>query len=60
MTAAAVHWAMPDDNWRLLAVVAAYGLVSAPLIWWIALAEWERQQFFSFAKSAAARLQRAG
>jgi O-antigen/teichoic acid export membrane protein len=60
MAAAAVHWAMPDDNWRLLAVVAIYGVVSAPLIWWVALAEWERRQFFSFAKSAAARLQRAG
>jgi hypothetical protein len=58
-TALAVHASMPAGLWRFLAVMAAYGLVAAPLIWWVALADWERQQFVRFAGAAVARLRPA-
>jgi hypothetical protein len=44
---------------RLVAVTAAYGLVAVPLIWWGALAGWERHQFSRFIVGAFARLRPA-
>jgi O-antigen/teichoic acid export membrane protein len=54
-----VHWYMPEGLWRVMAVVATYCVVAAPLIWWVGLADWERQRFVNFASSALARLQGA-
>jgi O-antigen/teichoic acid export membrane protein len=53
---AVVHWGMPPGVWRVLAVTATYALLAAPLIWWVALAEWERRQFWNFATAALSRL----
>jgi O-antigen/teichoic acid export membrane protein len=57
--AALVHASMAEDLRRLVAVTAAYGAVAMPLIWFVALAPWERTRFLGFAGSALARLQRA-
>jgi O-antigen/teichoic acid export membrane protein len=58
IAAATVHWSMHDDNWRIIAVAATYTLFAIPLIWWVGLAAWERNHFFSFAMSALSRMQR--
>jgi O-antigen/teichoic acid export membrane protein len=57
--AAIVYWSMPQGIWRLLAVTATYCIIAVPLIWWVALADWERQRFLNFAASAMTRLGRA-
>ena len=59
VAAAVVRWNMREDIWQVLAVTATYGLVAAPLIWWVGLAAWERHRFFSFATAAISRWQRA-
>ena len=51
MVTGAVYWAMPAGIGRLLALLTAYSLVAAPLIWWTALAAWERERFVTFAGS---------
>ncbi len=57
--AIAIHCSMADGFWRFVAVIVIYGLVAVPLIWWVALAAWERQRFLGFAGAAFARLQGA-
>lgn len=59
VAAAAVHSSMEEDLRRLAAVTAAYNAIALPLIWFVALAAWEREKFRGFAGSALARLQRA-
>jgi O-antigen/teichoic acid export membrane protein len=57
IVAGVVHWTMAESVWRFLAVTAAFGMVAAPLIWWVALAGWERERFLGFASAALARFQ---
>jgi O-antigen/teichoic acid export membrane protein len=56
VTTGAVYWAMPATLSRLFALLTIYALVAAPLIWWTALAAWERERFIAFAKTALGRL----
>lgn len=54
-----VRWSFAESLWRLVAVTAAYTIIAVPLIWWVALAAWERQRFLGIASSAMSVLQRA-
>lgn len=54
--AATTYQWLPESPWRVLAVLVAYGLVAVPLIWWVGLAAWEREQFVQFAWAGLARL----
>jgi O-antigen/teichoic acid export membrane protein len=56
--AGAVHCSLPSGAMRIFVVAAMYAFVAVPLIWWVGLARWEREQFVEFVSSAARRLQR--
>ena len=58
VAASLVHGRLPAGLWRFVAVTGAYGVIAAPLIWRVGLADWERHQFLRFAASALTRLRR--
>jgi len=54
----AVTLLLPGEAWRVLVTGAAYGVVAAPIGWWLALQPWERQQFVRIMLGVRSRLSR--
>jgi O-antigen/teichoic acid export membrane protein len=57
--ALAVRTSMSESVWRMPLVAAAYAIVALPVIWFYALAGWEREQFARVARTAYVRLRGA-
>ncbi len=53
-------WWLPDDLVRFAITGAAYAVLGLPLIWWVGLADWEREKFLAFGRTALGRLRRKG
>ena len=54
-----VRMALPSTIIRVMAVTATYGLVSLPLIWWLAMGSWEREHFQRVAGEIMLRVARS-